>query len=786
MGILGNDPGSYNLINNKPGGGGGSGDTNNLLDWVAGEDYLQFSERVYDFKLYVSLIRINDGRTTVPSEDGEGWRQAGILSQVPDVPAATSSTVNYNLQRPAAVPEAGVTIKFNANPTTTGARTYIQGFPSAVTNLNAGTLIEFTNGSLAGRVTTQFSDGNVGPGIRINIENSSRNNTLTQKVAEFVSIINNDVRFNIEALVSSIDSEWIEIFYTDKEIDIVPTNITVKTQSDAGIPSNLPDDYSMTIPSEAPTKIVEAPLAVWSIDTGGGGGSSDLPSIPAKAVTDKTYILEVGKTADPEVPATAQSTTISFTEMSDNNFDIIDVQDNFNGLGNWFDGLTSTDDLATITRLRLGGTGSNTTISVQNNFRMLVGPGILTSGMSNENVSAAFVTRLNAIPLSGVGTLAIMGGDKTFNISRKYTATDNGDGTFTLTSNELGVSGYSYSIVFQNWGSGSGAALSNTEGTDLIPAGDGDPDSWNDFTDPTAAVNANTLKVTYPAADSTKLGTYPVASGNTDKFLKSDGSDWLPVDEPTSGPTEFIKQITKNGSTSITWKDQDNIVDTFTPAGGSSGSEDIPVFYRDITSATLLNSSGFTRFNGYGSGITDDNYSFNSGAVTVTTAARYRVDFNIYIPAQSNGGGVFSRWQISTGVGGSLAPFGTIRVADTSASFIDHHSLSGSYVGAFNANATIALFYTSDAGYTGVTGTFTVTKLIEGASGGGTTYDTSDLIKTLLLGPAFVKLSVGTEVAGVTPYTGSLAGEASTTYYFKSSDDSWYSDSAATNKIVGF
>ena len=498
---------------------GGSGDTNNLLDWVAGEDYLQFSERVYDFKLYVSLIRINDGRTTVPSEDGEGWRQAGILSQVPDVPAATSSTVNYNLQRPAAVPEAGVTIKFNANPTTTGARTYIQGFPSAVTNLNAGTLIEFTNGSLAGRVTTQFSDGNVGPGIRINIENSSRNNTLTQKVAEFVSIINNDVRFNIEALVSSIDSEWIEIFYTDKEIDIVPTNITVKTQSDAGIPSNLPDDYSMTIPSEAPTKIVEAPLAVWSIDTGGGEPDAYIKS---SSITGTTSIS-----------------------------------------------LTDQDDTVTT-------------------FTPSASP-------------AAFV---------------------------KSTAID------------------------------------------------------------------GTTSVTFTDKDDVETTFTPAAS-----------------------PDEYIKGITKDGTTSITWTDQDDSTSTFTPATGST-SEDIPVFYRDITSATLLNSSSFTRFNGYGSGITDDNYSFNSGAITVTTAARYRVDFNIYIPAQSNGGGVFSSWQISTGVGGALAPFGTIRVADTSASFIDHHSLSGSYVGAFNANATIALFYTSNAGYANVTGTFTVTKLIEGASGG--------------------------------------------------------------------
>ena len=265
-------------------------DTSNLLDWVPGEDYLEFAERVYEFKLYVAQERINDGRTTTPDNDGEGWRQVGPLSQVPDVPAATSSTVNYNLQRPAAVPEEGVLIQFGANPTAAGARTYIQGFPSAITNLNAGTLIEFTNGSLAGRVTTQFSDGNVGPGVRINIENSSRNNTLTQKVAEFVSIINGDARFNIEARVSSLSDEALEIFYLDKDIDIDPANITVKTQSDAGIPATLPDDYSITIPDTPPTQIVEPPLPVWALAS--GGETNNLPDPPAAENTTKQYTLQ--------------------------------------------------------------------------------------------------------------------------------------------------------------------------------------------------------------------------------------------------------------------------------------------------------------------------------------------------------------------------------------------------------------------------------------------------------------------------------------------------------------
>ena len=438
-----------------------SGDTNNLLDWVAGEDYLQFSERVYDFKLYVSLIRINDGRTTVPSEDGEGWRQAGILSQVPDIPAATSSTVNYNLQRPAAVPEAGVTIKFNANPTTTGARTYIQGFPSAITNLNAGTLIEFTNGSLAGRVTTLFSDGNVGPGIRINIENSSRNNTLTQKVAEFVSIINNDVRFNIEALVSSIDSEWIEIFYTDKEIDIVPTNITVKTQSDAGIPSNLPDDYSMTIPSEAPTKIVEAPLAVWSIDTGGGGGG---------------------------------------------------------------------------------------------------------------------------------------------------------------------------------------------------------------------------------------------------------------------GPTTYVKSSSITGTTSISLTDQDDNVTTFTPAGGSSGSEDIPVFYRPFVNSTIDNTQNVsTRFTDYdegGSAITDDIYSIDDGVITFSEAGRYETTFITTIITTANNHGITNTWQISQGNGGGLAPQAFILQGDTIDTQFDRTVISTSYIGDFNANDDLAMYYVSNSTYT-LYGTLKIKKLIQGSGGGG-------------------------------------------------------------------
>ena len=51
------------------------------------------------------------------------------------------------------------------------------------------------------------------------------------------------------------------------------------------------------------------------------------------------------------------------------------------------------------------------------------------------------------------------------------------------------------------------------------------------------AIIDNTAKVTYPMADSDKLATYPVATGNTDKILKSDGTDWLPVDETGGGGT---------------------------------------------------------------------------------------------------------------------------------------------------------------------------------------------------------------------------------------------------------
>ena len=54
-------------------------------------------------------------------------------------------------------------------------------------------------------------------------------------------------------------------------------------------------------------------------------------------------------------------------------------------------------------------------------------------------------------------------------------------------------------------------------------------------TEQAAEITANTAKVTYPMADSDKLATYPVATGNTDKILKSDGTDWLPVDEPSGG-----------------------------------------------------------------------------------------------------------------------------------------------------------------------------------------------------------------------------------------------------------
>ena len=75
---------------------------------------------------------------------------------------------------------------------------------------------------------------------------------------------------------------------------------------------------------------------------------------------------------------------------------------------------------------------------------------------------------------------------------------------------------------------------------------------------------------------------------------------------------------------------------------------------------------------------------------------------------------------------------------------------------------------------------------LNAAGGGGGSYDTADLIKTLLLGPAFVRLTKGTEVSGVVPYSGSLAAEPATTYYYKKSDKSWYSDSATTMKIVGF
>ena len=268
MSLFSNDPGLGGLFTNDPNRGGGGG-SSLFLPWVAGEDFSIYDERVYDFKLFLCVKRVNDGRTTTPDVDTEYWRQTGRLQNLPDAPAATTTTTKYVLEREGAEQETGVTIAFGANATATFDSSYIGGFPANISNFNNGRVIEFANGlANAAHVSGNLSIGNVG-GARVSIASSNDNDTLVMKVAEWVNLLNASVNMNLRFAVNLAVNTSMDIFFIDTSINIDPANIVVRTTSDTGIV--LGNDFSASINASAPSIILEAPAPTWVEDTGGGG-----------------------------------------------------------------------------------------------------------------------------------------------------------------------------------------------------------------------------------------------------------------------------------------------------------------------------------------------------------------------------------------------------------------------------------------------------------------------------------------------------------------------------------
>ena len=258
----------------------------NLENWVPGQDYSIFDERAFDSKLYVCLQRVNDGRTTTPLVDTEFWRQAGYLTLLPDVPAATTENVYYRLFREGASQETGVTVAFGANPTTAFDSSYVGGFPANISNFNNGRVIEFANGlANAPHVSGNLSIGNVG-GVRVSIASGNDNDTLVMKVAEMVGILNASVNMNLRFAVNLAVNTSMDIFFIDTSIDIDPANIVVRTTSGTGIV--LGNDFSVSINVSAPSIILVAPNPTWEVD----------PTLTVFDIVDWTTLVLAPTTGD--------------------------------------------------------------------------------------------------------------------------------------------------------------------------------------------------------------------------------------------------------------------------------------------------------------------------------------------------------------------------------------------------------------------------------------------------------------------------------------------------------
>ena len=244
--------------------------------WVSGSDYLKNDQVQYNGKVYIAQERINDGRTTTPDMDAVGWLQAGGLTGLPNVPAATTTTTDYSLRRTAAVPEEGVTISFTMNATDDFDQSYIGGFPADIANFTSGRNIEFGNyGFQTNRVGDITGTNNL-PGVRISVAEGNSDNTLAEHVAEWVALGNADPRLFIEFAVNALDNTRMDIFYSDVEQDINPANIVKVTMNNVGI--TIDDDFVIAIIANAPEKIVEAPEPVWIEASSGGGGFAPDPS----------------------------------------------------------------------------------------------------------------------------------------------------------------------------------------------------------------------------------------------------------------------------------------------------------------------------------------------------------------------------------------------------------------------------------------------------------------------------------------------------------------------------
>ena len=238
--------------------------------WVSESDYLKNDQVHFGGKVYIAQERINDGRTTTPDMDAVGWLQAGGLTGLPNVPAATTTTTDYSLRRTAATPEEGVTISFTMNATNDFDQSYIGGFPADIANFTSGRNIEFGNyGFQTFRVGDITGTNNL-PGVRISVAEGNSANSLAEHVAEWVALGNADPRLFIEFAVNALDDTRMDIFYSDTEQDINPANIVKVTMNNVGI--TIDDDFAIAIIANAPEKIVEAPEPEWVEASGGGTG----------------------------------------------------------------------------------------------------------------------------------------------------------------------------------------------------------------------------------------------------------------------------------------------------------------------------------------------------------------------------------------------------------------------------------------------------------------------------------------------------------------------------------
>ena len=518
-------------------------------------------QRVFGRRLYVNLTGDSAGDGTAaqnqnPATDTINWREAGTAAiGIPDAPSNLSTTAKYELQTGiTGIPATSATITVNFNSVGTSDFAFIDiervasaggagtGLSDLIINGAGGTadaeILRFFGGGGTAQDNFLFQVGN-----HLRMSNASfapatgaTPAQMAQAIADIYSTIPTPGSFR------TVGNFQIARNYNAEAVgdSVVFTRITTGAFSPAEIWEIEEQMNWTTTPTIANANGVNATLAVpnvWTAATGSGGGTGTVRTYSNASVTSTTNTvgLPSGSTSTnlvdlpfKQIRGDANITVTDSSVSGDNAIEIESPQIETN---------------------KAGITGLNTQVGILNTAVLQ-----LPQPWSEDTAASGYSS----------------GTEVTF--SRKiYRARR--------------------SVTFPS-----------TVPRALIPRPNVDPYNWQGLEaigiwDTNRGVNPGTgvpATPVYVASDQVfhndRLYTYISTDGGNDEPGTTLGAaDWALLGSGGGTPAAFVKSTSINGTTSVSFVDQDDVTTTFTPAGGSTPA----AFVKSATVATDNNSVTF-------------------------------------------------------------------------------------------------------------------------------------------------------------------------------------------------